>query len=267
MKIVKLLPIALFLILVGCLDSSSTSYDDTEDLAFLDEYAQRSGVITTNSGLMYRVIQEGNDQAGSPAAHQYSIIKYKYESVDEFYKEDTEDDFLLIKPENMSTFTGIGEGVQLMNEGARFEFVLPTNLATNDGRAYIFEVHLESYLRNGPEQFLTDNKELEGIETTDSGLQYRVLEEGDGASPGPSSTVSIKYKGAFTSGYVFDQTSGDETAELSVNGVIPGFSEGLQLMKEGSKYEFFIPPALGYQNGHLLYGVVLIFEVELLEIQ
>jgi len=67
MKVLKYLPLLFLFIVFGCLDSSSTTFDDSEDLAFLEEYAQRSGVTTTNSGLMYRVIEEGKGE--TPAAN------------------------------------------------------------------------------------------------------------------------------------------------------------------------------------------------------
>lgn len=264
MKNFKFYLFAFILFAGGCLDTGSSGYDDTDDVAFLEEYAQRSGVSTTNSGLMYRVIEEGEGE--SPASDQYAIIKYEGESVNQAVQYDTGDGFELIVPENLNSFLGIGEGVQLMNEGARYEFVMPSDLALDDGRVFIFEIQLESFLKENQEQFLVDNAELEDVEVTESGLQYRIIEDGDGEKPGPASEVRVKYTGTYTNGYVFDQTKGNETAEFSVSGVIPGFSEGLQLMKEGSIYELFLTPELGYRANPPQYGAVLRFEVELVEV-
>lgn len=264
MKYAKLVLIPIIILLTGCLDNSSSGYDDTEDLVFYEEFSQRNDVTETSSGLLYRVIEEG--EGNSPAADQHAIIKYQGNSVDESLQYDTGNSFEIIVPGNMTSFSGIGEGVQLMSTGARYEFVLPSDLALNNGRVYRFEIQLESFLEQDQEQFLVDNADLEDITVTNSGLQYRILEEGDGDSPLSTSSVRVKYKGTYTSGYIFDQSPGDDTRELSVSGVIPGFSEGLLLMKEGAKYELFLPPALGYGNNPPQYGTVLRFEVELVEV-
>lgn len=267
MKIFKLSFISLFILFTACLDNSSSGYDDTEDLAFLEDYAQKNGVTTTTSGLMYRVIEEGDENAGKPSADQYTVIKFGGESVDGSQTVQPPSDFELIKPNEFLSFTGIGEGLQLMNEGAHYEFVLPSDLAVNDDRVYIIDLQLESVIREDQDQFLADNAELEDVKVTDSGLQYRIIEEGDGDQPVLTDRVEVKYKGMYTSGYVFDRTTGNNTAEFNVSGVVDGFSEGLQLMKEGAKYELFVSPELGYGPNFPQYGeAVLIFEVELVEI-
>lgn len=266
MRILKLLPIALLLLFVGCLDTSSPSYDDSEDQAFLEEYSQRDDVTTTNSGLMYRVIEEGEGEM--PQGDQKVIVDYEGESVrqDRQYGPQAPQKFEIFIPDNLTVFPGIGEGVQLMKEGGRYEFVIPSNLAEGNGRVYIFDMRLLSFLRQDQEQFLVDNAELDDVEETESGLQYRILEEGDGEKPTTTSSIRVKYKGTLTNGFVFDESPDDESVEFGVTGVISGFSEGLQLMNEGGKYQFFIPPDLGYGNQYPQYNNVLIFEVELEEI-
>jgi hypothetical protein len=86
----------------------------------------------------------------------------------------------------------------------------------------------------------------QGYTTTASGLQYRVIEEGEGPSPEPSAIALIDYTGKLEDGTVFDSTEGKQPAPLPVNGSIPGFSEGLQLMSKGATYRFRIPPDLAY---------------------
>jgi hypothetical protein len=86
----------------------------------------------------------------------------------------------------------------------------------------------------------------QGYVTTASGLQYRVIEEGEGPSPEPSAIALIDYTGKLEDGTVFDSTEGKQPTPLPVNGSIPGFSEGLQLMNKGATYRFRIPPELGY---------------------
>jgi hypothetical protein len=86
----------------------------------------------------------------------------------------------------------------------------------------------------------------QGYITTASGLQYRVIEEGEGPHPAPADIALIDYTGRLEDGTVFDSTEGKQPAPLPVNGSIPGFSEGLQLMNKGATYRLRIPPELGY---------------------
>lgn len=121
-------------------------------------------------------------------------------------------------------------------------------------------------------KFLEENKMKEDVETTESGLQYIVLEEGDGPSPKPTDTVSVHYHGTLIDGTVFDSSvERGQPATFPLGRVIPGWTEGLQLMNVGSKYKFFIPADLAYgdraMGGKIGPNSVLIFEVELLEIK
>lgn len=120
------------------------------------------------------------------------------------------------------------------------------------------------------EAFLEQNKTADGIVTTDSGLQYQVVREGKGANPTVSDTVKIHYLGSLLDGTPFDSSyQRNEPVEFPVSAVIPGFSEGLQLMNEGAKYRFVLPSNLAYgERGTEAIGPnsVLVFEVELLEI-
>lgn len=121
------------------------------------------------------------------------------------------------------------------------------------------------------ETFLTENISKEGVETTESGLQYIVLKEGSGDAPVATSRVKVHYHGTRIDGTVFDSSvDREKPSEFGVNQVIPGWIEGLQLMKVGSKYKFFIPQELAYgatpRPGVIKPFDALIFEVELLEI-
>lgn len=121
------------------------------------------------------------------------------------------------------------------------------------------------------QSFLDDNKKQDGVKVTNSGLQYKVLEKGKGDSPAESDTVRVHYKGELRDGSEFDNSyKRGEPAEFPVGGVIPGWTEGLQLMQEGAKYKLFIPPELGYgkrgAGRKIGPNEVLIFEVELLEV-
>ncbi|RZK49656.1 MAG: FKBP-type peptidyl-prolyl cis-trans isomerase [Pedobacter sp.] len=120
------------------------------------------------------------------------------------------------------------------------------------------------------EDFLAKNKIRPEVKTTASGLQYEVIQEGKGNKPDPLDAVSVHYKGALIDGTTFDSSyERGEPAEFHVTMVIKGWTEGLQLMTEGSKYKFYIPAELGYGakgNGQIPPYSVLVFEVELLKI-
>lgn len=126
-------------------------------------------------------------------------------------------------------------------------------------------------LKEGQE-FLAENKKDEEVSVTESGLQYQVIEEGSGISPDPNDTVRVHYIGKTIDGETFDSSvDRGKPASFPVNGVIPGWTEGLQLMKEGAKYKFFIPTDLAYgtrvrPGGKIEPNEALIFEVELLEV-
>ena len=122
------------------------------------------------------------------------------------------------------------------------------------------------------EKFLTENKKKDGVKTTESGLQYKVLKEGSGPSPKETDTVVTNYRGTLIDGTEFDSSyKRNEPASFPVNRVIKGWTEALQLMKPGAKYQLFIPSTLAYGErgaGQLIGpNATLIFEVELLSIK
>ena len=120
------------------------------------------------------------------------------------------------------------------------------------------------------EAFLAKNKAQEGVKVTASGLQYKVLKEGAGKKPKASNKVSVHYKGRLIDGTEFDSSyKRNAPAEFQLDRVIRGWSEGIPLMAEGAKYEFYVPPELGYGARSLEKipaNSVLIFEVELLKV-
>lgn len=121
------------------------------------------------------------------------------------------------------------------------------------------------------EKFLADNKSKPGVKTTASGLQYSVITEGTGPKPTASSTVKVHYTGKLIDGTTFDSSvDRGEPVEFPLNGVIKGWTEGVQLMSKGSKYKFYIPAELAYGERGAGNAIgpneTLIFEVELLDI-
>ena len=122
------------------------------------------------------------------------------------------------------------------------------------------------------ETFLQENGKKEGVHTTASGLQYKVLKEGIGRTPKATDTVKVNYRGTLLDGTEFDSSyKRNQPIEFALNQVIPGWTEGVQLMKEGAKYEFVIPSKLAYgrrgAGGVIGPDETLIFEVELLSVR
>jgi len=121
------------------------------------------------------------------------------------------------------------------------------------------------------EAFLAANAKKDGVKTTASGLQYKVIKAGTGATPKASDEVKVHYHGTLIDGTVFDSSvQRGEPISFPLNGVIAGWTEGLQLMKVGDKFQFAIPSALAYGeqgSGPIGPNSTLIFEVELLGIE
>ncbi|MTB50976.1 FKBP-type peptidyl-prolyl cis-trans isomerase [Lewinella sp. W8] len=126
--------------------------------------------------------------------------------------------------------------------------------------------------RKAGEDFLAENAKRPEVKVTDSGLQYEVLTEGTGASPSATQTVKVHYHGTLIDGTVFDSSvERGETIEFPLNRVISGWTEGLQLMKEGAKYRFYIPYDLAYgprgSAPKIPPYAALIFDVELFQVK
>ena len=150
------------------------------------------------------------------------------------------------KVDNAVLMTKAGEFLQMVNERA---------VARNQAEG---------------QAFLQEKAEEEGVVVLPSGLQYKVIREGDGASPTASDRVTIHYRGTLIDGTQFDSSfDRGEPITYPVNGFIPGWVEGLQLMQEGAKYEFYIPSDLAYGNrGNrgIPPNSTLVFEVELIKV-
>ena len=120
--------------------------------------------------------------------------------------------------------------------------------------------------------YLEQNATKDGVKVTATGLQYKVLNEGTGRRPGVRDTVEVHYTGTLTDGTKFDSSRDrGQTIEFPLNGVIAGWTEGVQLMKEGARYEFVIPSELGYgargAGGVIPPNATLIFDVELIAVK
>ncbi|MFM7510464.1 MAG: FKBP-type peptidyl-prolyl cis-trans isomerase [Bacteroidota bacterium] len=125
--------------------------------------------------------------------------------------------------------------------------------------------------KDAGEKFLAENKKRTGVITTESGLQYEIINAGNGESPTAIDSVTCHYRGTFIDGRGFDNSyDRGQPITFSLNGVIKGWTEGLQLMKVGAKYKFYIPYQLGYGEYDYMSipgGSALLFEVELIDLK
>ena len=173
-----------------------------------------------------------------------------------------------VKELDIESFTdavkGVFEGSELKMQPEEAQKTLNEYL-TN------LQKELETKATAAGEQFLQDNKKKPEVKETASGLQYVVEKEGEGAQPTDTDEVTVHYTGKLLDGTVFDSSvSRGEPATFPLNRVIPGWTEGVQLMKEGAKYTFFIPSDLAYGAQGVPNAIpphsTLIFEVELIKV-
>jgi FKBP-type peptidyl-prolyl cis-trans isomerase FkpA len=189
----------------------------------------------------------------------------------------------------MSYAFGMVIGSELRQSGMEFDYAAFTRgfkvMVENGESSYTMEEAIEvvqtafqeAMARNAETnrvreaEFLAENGGREEVITTESGLQYEVLSEGSGEKPSGTDWVRVNYEGALTDGTVFDSSyDRGEPAEFPLDGVIPGWAEGIQLMRVGSSYRFYIPSRLAYGGqgiGQIIPAyAALIFTVDLLEI-
>jgi FKBP-type peptidyl-prolyl cis-trans isomerase FklB len=170
------------------------------------------------------------------------------------------------------------KGVQdalLSNEPLMMETEMKTTLEGVQKKVNALEeeksrTQAEKNLKEG-QAFLVENAKKEGVQTLLSGMQYRILKEGEGKKPTVNDTVTVHYRGALIDGTEFDNShKRNEPATFNVDRTIAGWKEALQLMKEGAKWQLFIPPQLAYgdkKSSRIEANNTLVFEVDLLSVQ
>ena len=178
----------------------------------------------------------------------------------------------------------IGSGIKKLNindfsDGLRAIYEGAEQKMTFDEAKQIVTEFFTNLEKQGAEQnerlgreYLEKNKEVEGVIVTESGLQYQVVKEGDGLQPGPNDVVTVHYTGKLIDGTVFDSSvERGEPATFPLDQVIPGWTEGLQLMSEGSEYRLFIPSELAYGSKgageQIMPNSTLIFDVKLIKVE
>lgn len=194
-------------------------------------------------------------------------------------------------PDSVSYVIGFQNGSQIANQGFSDvdieNFLAGLNDGLNKEESELADANLQalfqrfgSYLtdkillENSEEAkaFFAQNITKEGVVETASGLQYEVIEEGTGAQPTAQDTVVVHYEGSLIDGTVFDSSFDGEPAQFLLGAVIPGWTEGVSLMKEGATYMLYIPSELGYGENPRPGGAIqpndaLIFKVELIEVK
>ncbi len=257
---------------------------------FLAENAVREGVKVTDSGLQYMVLEQGPEGGATPVSTDLVVVHYVGTLKDGVEFDSSRARGAAAAFRLNAVIPGWTEGVQLMSEGDRYRFFVPPDLAYGErgGRpggpigpndALIFDVELLKVQNPdlnlaAAKKFLDENAKKDGVKMTPSGLQYQVITEGkdDGASPKATDVVQVHYRGTLINGTEFDSSGAGEPIEFPLNRVIGGWTEGVQLMSEGDKYRFFIPPDLAYgeagtQGGPIGPNEALIFDVELVAVK
>ena len=248
---------------------------------FLTANATKEGVFTTISGLQYEIITQGN--GNTPKATDKVNVHYHGTLIDGTVFDSSVERGESITFALNEVIKGWTEGLQLMPEGSKYKFYIPSELAYGNQEVenipaqsmLIFEIELlDIEIETTPEanaQFLVENATKQGITTTESGLQYEILSLGNGATPAATDTVTIHFEGTLIDGYVFDSSlERDKPITFALDQVIAGWTEGLQLMPVGSKFKLYIPAHLAFDKmcvGTIPPYSTLIYEIELLSSQ
>jgi len=274
-----------------------------ENQQYLETNKAKDGVQITDSGLQYLVLNAGD--GASPTVDDFVTVHYRGRFVGgEVFDSSIERGEPATFPAGR-LIPGFTEALTLMKVGDTWEVTIPAELGYGENGAgggaipgnstLIFDLELIDVMtaeqaeekkqqeraeaeaeaaafRDDQLAFLEQNKTKDGVTTTDSGLQYRVLEASEGALPPETATVTVHYSGKLTSGEEFDSSyKRGEPATFGLRQVIKGWTEGLQLMPVGSKYEFYIPYDLGYgehgSGGGIPPYATLVFVVELISFE
>lgn len=248
-----------------------TAENEQEIMEYIVEHNLGAKAIPTGSGLYY-VIDEVGTGAAITATSDVSVI-YKGTFKDGSVFDQSTEDGVSFNLQNV--IQGWSEGMQYFNEGGSGMLLIPSHLAYGSsnysgipgGSVLIFEVEVIDYVAENEQEivaYMEDNNIDDAIESG-TGLYYVIDEEGNGEYPTASSNVTVAYKGYFTNGNVFDESTASGVS-FGLSQVISGWTEGIQYFKEGGSGQLLIPSHLGYGKygqGSIPGGAVLIFDVNL----
>ncbi|MDW5288528.1 FKBP-type peptidyl-prolyl cis-trans isomerase [Formosa sp. PL04] len=277
MKSIYIALLVVFFVSCDSNDDISTEYIDytVENEQEILSYIANNNLdaTRTDSGLYYVIDDQG--EGSEITATSDVTVKFKgYFTNGEVFGENQDTGFT----DNLQNLIeGWKEGLQLFNEGGRGILIIPAHLAygSNDysvipgGSVVIYDIEVVDYDAENKQEIIDyiDDNNLDA-QSTDSGLYYVIDEQGTGEKPTGTSQVTVNYKGYYTDGEVFDES----TTEVSfyLDSVIEGWTEGLQLFNEGGSGKLLIPSALAYGKygiaGAIPGGAVLIFDVELISV-
>lgn len=279
----KLLSLAaaasLLFVLTACSDKMwDEEWNKKNGEEFLAANAKKEGVVVMKSGLQYKILETGN--GNRPTVYNKVRCNYKGKFVNgKQFDASAEDEPSTFKVSGL--IQGFAQAVKLMHVGSKWEIYIPYALAYGSSglgemvppySALIFEVELVGIVeQEDGEEFLSENAEKEGVMVLENGLQYKILEEGNGEIPSEESTVQCYYTAKVVNGSKkFAGTTADNPATLKIADLIEGFAQALTLMPTGSKWEVYMPYALGYGSKgseSIPSYSALIYEIELLGIE
>lgn len=257
-----------------------------DNLAYLDANKDKEGWQVSPSGLQYKVVNEGSGV--TPAPTDFVTVHYEGKLIDGTIFDSS------YQRKEPATFPanrlirGWVEALSMMKAGATWELAIPAELAYGDAdrgtipphSTLLFKMELlsvksqEALLeehKNQQSAYLDENAQKDGVTVTESGLQYKVLESGNGATPTRQDQVKVHYAGRLIDGTEFDSSyRRGESITFGVTQVIPGWTEALMLMKEGDKWEIALPYTIAYGEGGAGANIppyaTLVFDVELIEV-
>ena len=270
------------LALAACGDDPTSSGPeiDPNDIIANAFVEQADSVVTTESGLQYLIVEEGTGpeiQPGDSIIVDYRGQRTNGEEFSNSYE--TGEPLRFVLGQTRINFLGFVEGVDLMREGGTAKLLLPSNL-TSGPIPVAFEVTIDEVFPatpTDPDNIIAEafTDQAGAVATTESGLQYLQVEEGTGEAVASGDSVFVDYRGQFVNGVEFDNSYDRGQPFVFVVGssnLIPGFSEGVALMKEGGQAKLLLPPELAYgafgsQNGSIPPSTTIYFDIELVEVR
>jgi len=272
----KFISLLLLITLISCnKDESPNNLGQTEDdiIQYIED--NNLNAMKSDLGVYYIIDEQGEGEKPDP--DYYATVNYKGYLLDGSVFDETEEEG--IEFDLQQVITGFADGLTYFNEGGKGTIIIPPSLAFGDygtgsipgGAVLIFDIEIIKVKSEETEDDIVDYLADNAIEAehTDSGLYYHIETPGEGDPITTSSIVTVNYKGYFTNGVEFD-SSNENGVQFNLSSLIPGFSEGISLFKEGGKGTIFIPPSLAYGSdgvpNKIPRSAILIFDIEVVSL-